>query len=236
MHIGQYCTMGNIVLGYKQNIPSRKGGEQGILNKPSLRDLKKETTAHALAEAAFELAVERGLDGFVVEDVVQRAGYSRRTFANYFSCKEEAVATAVIPFTSNQQHEAQCVLDTLPENTSLLDALYRLMKLQFVEGLLLRMRVVVSLSNTHPTLEPYILSVFRGLQITATETLNGLSHGRYPNGYPHLLVGAVYGAILPVIDGTLNVLFPGDSGGNTADATTFEEYLETTFRYLRNGF
>lgn len=228
--------MGNIMVGCIQNIPSRKGGEHRILNKPSLRDLKKETTAHALAEAAFELAVERGLDGFVVEDVVQRAGYSRRTFANYFSCKEEAVATAVVPFASSQQQEAVCLLDTLPENTSLLDVLYGLMKLQFVEGLLLKMRVVVSLSNTHPTLEPYILSVFRGLQITATETLNGLSHGRYPNGYPHLLVGAVYGAILPVIDGTLNVLFPGDAGGNADDATTFEEYLETTFRYLRNGF
>ena len=206
------------------------------MNKPSLRDLKKEATAHALADAAFELAVERGLDGFVVDDVVQRAGYSRRTFANYFSCKEEAVATAVIPYSSNQQHEAECLLDSLPENTTLLDALYQLMKLQFLEGLLLKMREVVSLSNIHPTLEPYILSVFRGLQISAMETLNGLSHGRYPNGYTHLLVGAVYGAMLPVIDGTLNVLLPGDAVNPEQDATTFEEYLETTFRYLRNGF
>ncbi|MFM9331960.1 TetR/AcrR family transcriptional regulator [Paenibacillus mesotrionivorans] len=206
------------------------------MNKPSLRDLKKEATAHALADAAFELAVERGLDGFVVDDVVQRAGYSRRTFANYFSCKEEAVATAVIPYSSNQQHEAERLLENLPENTSLLDALYQLMKLQFLEGLLLKMREVVSLSNTHPTLEPYILSVFRGLQNSAMETLNGLSHGRYPNGYTHLLVGAVYGAMLPVIDGTLNVLLPGDTVTDEQDATTFEEYLETTFRYLRNGF
>lgn len=214
----------------------KKGGEHHILNKPSLRDLKKEATAHALADAAFELAVERGLDGFVVEDVVQRAGYSRRTFANYFSCKEEAIATAVIPCANSQQQEAECLLDNLPEDMSLLDVLYQLMKLQFVEGLLLKMREVVSLSNTHPTLEPYILSVFRGLQISAMETLNGLSHGRYPNGYTHLLVGAVYGAMLPVIDGTLNVLLPGDSGENTQDATTFEEYLETTFHYLRHGF
>lgn len=206
------------------------------MNKPSLRDLKKEATAHALADAAFELAVERGLDGFVVDDVVQRAGYSRRTFANYFSCKEEAVATAVIPYSTNQQHEAERLLDSLPENTSLLDALYQLMKLQFLEGLLLKMREVVSLANTHPTLEPYILSVFRGLQISAMETLNELSHGRYPNGYTHLLVGAVYGAMLPVIDGTLNVLLPGDTVNSEQDTTTFEEYLETTFRYLRNGF
>ncbi len=62
----------------------------------SLRDIKKEKTTNDLAEAAFELAIERGLDGFVVDDIVQRAGYSRRTFANYFSCKEEAVVTVAL--------------------------------------------------------------------------------------------------------------------------------------------
>src|SRR5690554_2463187 len=60
-----------------------------------LRDQKKLATRKALAEAAFELAVERGADGFVVEDIVTKAGYSRRTFANYFSCKEEAIADSL---------------------------------------------------------------------------------------------------------------------------------------------
>lgn len=40
--------------------------------KQTLRDFKKEATEKALAEAAFELALEHGLDGFVVEDIVQK--------------------------------------------------------------------------------------------------------------------------------------------------------------------
>lgn len=66
------------------------------MTKQSLRDMKKEETWHVLARTSFELALEKGLDGFTIEDVVQRARYSRRTFANHFSCKEEAVAMAVV--------------------------------------------------------------------------------------------------------------------------------------------
>lgn len=47
--------------------------------KPTLRDKKKEATAYALSQSAFELALELGMDGFIVDDVVQKAGYSRRT-------------------------------------------------------------------------------------------------------------------------------------------------------------
>ncbi|MDB4868797.1 MAG: TetR family transcriptional regulator [Cohnella sp.] len=204
------------------------------MNKQSLRNIKREATAQAIADAAFDLALERGLDGFVVEDVVQRAGYSRRTFANHFSCKEEAVATAAVTF--NGIDEAENLLAAMPEGTALLDVLHQLMRTQLTADLLWKMRELVSLSKRHTTLEPYILSVFRRLQTAAQETLSDLSQGLYPEGYTHLLVGVVYGAILPVIDGSLNVLLPGESTVETPGATTFDQYLDTTFGYLRNGF
>ncbi|KIL35589.1 TetR family transcriptional regulator [Cohnella kolymensis] len=202
------------------------------MNKHSLRDIKREATAQALADAAFELALERGLDGFVVEDVVQRAGYSRRTFANHFSCKEEAVVTAAVTFSGID--EAEGLLADMSESTALLDVLQQLMRTQLTADLLWKLRELVSLSKRHPTLEPFILSVFRRLQTAAQETLSDFSQGRYPEGYTHLLVGAVYGAILPVIDGSLNVLLPGETS-ETPGATTFDQYLDTTFGYLRNG-
>lgn len=204
------------------------------MNKPSLRDIKREATANALADAAFELALERGLDGFVVEDVVQRAGYSRRTFANHFSCKEEAVAMAAFSF--NHADEAETAMADLPEGATALDALYQWMRMQLTTDLIRKMRELVSLSKRHPTLEPYILSMFHRLQKTAQETLDELFGGRYPEGYTHLLVGSVYGAILPIVDGSLHVLLPGDPADGNPGATTFERYLETTFGYLRNGF
>ncbi|MUT65162.1 TetR/AcrR family transcriptional regulator [Paenibacillus sp. NEAU-GSW1] len=204
------------------------------MNKHSLRDMKREATASALADASFSLALEKGLDGFVVEDVVQRAGYSRRTFANHYSCKEEAVAMAAVIFKGADE-VAEWIGD-INESMSPLDILYHLMKLQLTGNHFVKLRQLVSLSKQSPTLEPYILSALRTLQITAQETLNELSRGRYPAGYTHLLVGAVYGAVLPLLDGGLNVLLPGERAAETSDAVTFDHYLDTMFGYLRNGF
>jgi AcrR family transcriptional regulator len=55
------------------------------------RERKKLATHRALATAARELALERGLDGVTVEEIADAADVSVRTFFNYFSCKEEAL-------------------------------------------------------------------------------------------------------------------------------------------------
>lgn len=202
--------------------------------KITLRDRKKEATSSALAEAAFELAMEKGLDGFIVDDVVQRAGYSRRTFANYFSCKEEAVATAVV--TISNQEEFEHLFAELPEDATPLDVLYRLLRMQLTVEFLHKLRQFVSLSDRYPTLEPYILGVLRRLQISAQDTLAAFTHGRYSDGYPYMLAGAVYGVFMPLLDGSLNILLPGEQQTGATDAIPFESYLNSMFDYLRNGF
>ncbi|MGV9311160.1 TetR family transcriptional regulator [Streptomyces sp. NPDC003691] len=45
----------------------------------------------ALAEAAFELFLERGFERTTVDDIVARAGVGRRSFFRYFPSKEDAV-------------------------------------------------------------------------------------------------------------------------------------------------
>lgn len=205
-----------------------------MTNKSSLRDTKREATAQALAEAAFELARDKGLDGFIVEDIVQRAGYSRRTFANHFSCKEEAVATAAVTFKDTD--EVEHMLANVAEDMSPLDILHRLMKMQFTVEHLRKLRELVLLAKRFPSLEPYILMAFRQLQATAQELLQSCSRGRYPDAYPHLLAGAVYGGMLPLLDGSLGIAFPGEAADETPGATAFEQYLDTMFGYLRSGF
>ncbi|ARU60368.1 TetR family transcriptional regulator [Tumebacillus avium] len=204
------------------------------MNKNSLRIIKREATAQALASAAFELALERGLDGFVVEDVVQRAGYSRRTFANHYSCKEEAVVMAVE--TTHDDDEVLALLDELPEHSSPLDVLYQLMKMRLTAEYLRKLRTLVALSKEYPTLEPYILSAFHRLQTMAQQALGDLFKGRYPEQYTHLLAGAVCGAMYPLLDGSLDVLLPGQSVDETPGAVQFDQYVDTVFGYLRNGF
>ncbi|WP_239619096.1 TetR/AcrR family transcriptional regulator [Cohnella mopanensis] len=205
-----------------------------MMNNQSLRHMKREATATALADAAYALALEKGMDGFVVEDVVQRAGYSRRTFANHYSCKEEAVAAAAVIFHGAE--EVSDWIESLNENMTPLDILYHLMKLQLTAEHLGKLYQLMSLSKEYPTLNPYILSALRRLQIMAQQTLNELSRDRYPAGYTHLLVGAVYGAVLPLLDGSLNVPLPVQSSVEASKADTFDHYLDTMFGYLRNGF
>ncbi|KAE8763442.1 TetR/AcrR family transcriptional regulator [Georgenia thermotolerans] len=59
-----------------------------------LRELKKQMTREALADAALRLTGEKGLDNVTIEEIARAAIVSPRTFSNYFSCKEEAVVTA----------------------------------------------------------------------------------------------------------------------------------------------
>lgn len=203
-------------------------------SKLTLRDKKKEATAYALAEAAFELALVKGMDGFIVDDVVQQAGVSRRTFANYFSCKEEAVAAYFM--SSASKEDQNMLLAGLSPDATPLDALYSLLKLQFTSDFLHKLRQFVSLANQYPTLEPYILSVFHRLQIAAQEVLERFTHGRYADGYTHLLAGAVYGAFVPILDGRLNVLLPGEAQDERSSAISFDHYLNSMFAYLNKGF
>jgi AcrR family transcriptional regulator len=204
--------------------------------KQTLRDFKKEATEKALAEAAFELALEHGLDGFVVEDIVQKAGYSRRTFANYFTCKEEAVTIGAT--TVCYTNEFEDLLTKLPENSSLLDILYQLIKMQLTAELIGRLRELSLLSQKYPALEPYYLKAIHLTQNEAQRTLLDLSNGQYDEVYTYLLINSVYGTILPLIDGKLNVQLPGQStiDDPSTGTLTFDQFLETIFGYLRNGF
>src|ERR1700691_3149696 len=60
---------------------------------PGLRERKKLATKQALAFAAMRLALERGLENVRVQDIADALDVSRRTFTNYFSSKEEAIAS-----------------------------------------------------------------------------------------------------------------------------------------------
>ena len=56
-----------------------------------MRERKKLATRQALGQAAMRLAIERGLDNVLVEDIAEAAGVSARTFNNYFASKYEAI-------------------------------------------------------------------------------------------------------------------------------------------------
>lgn len=62
---------------------------------PERRSRKARRTRETLAQAAFELVLDRGLRDVTVEEIAERADVDRRTFSRYFTSKEAAVLDSV---------------------------------------------------------------------------------------------------------------------------------------------
>ncbi|RDI50074.1 alpha/beta fold hydrolase [Nocardia mexicana] len=75
---------------------------------PGLRERKKLATQQALGCAAIGLAMERGLENVLVEDIAAAADVSPRTFNNYFASKTEAICSIAVD-------QARRIAETLRE-------------------------------------------------------------------------------------------------------------------------
>jgi AcrR family transcriptional regulator len=84
-----------------------------------LRERKKRETRDALADAAVRLALKHGLDGLRVEDIAAEANVSMRTFNNYFTSKQEALAARYV----NRMAYAADALRARPSHEPLWDAI-----------------------------------------------------------------------------------------------------------------
>lgn len=201
------------------------------MTSTGLRDVKRRATTHALAQAAYDLALERGVDGFGIDDIVDRAGYSRRTFANHFMCKEEAITALAV----EQVREGFETLPPVPDDASLLDWLAALARHQLSTGLLTLLRTLRALSRDHPPLEPYLAHVQREVRRVAQEAVAARAAPGLPALYSYLVVGAAYGALMSVLDGRIPLRLPGERSDDP-DALTVPEFIDTVFAHLRKGF
>lgn len=198
----------------------------------NLRDKKKIATRQALAEAAFNLAVERGVDGFVVEDIVSKAGYSRRTFANYFSCKEEAIANSL---SLDDYLQPVDQFGFSPKDHTPLSTIEIFIRRSFTINKLKRLNQLISLSREHPALRLYVTGALKEVQDFARRNISEEFGSDYPEEYYHILIGAVFGAILPVLDESIDVQLPED-GEQNGTGNEFDQYIDIVFAHLRKGF
>jgi AcrR family transcriptional regulator len=86
---------------------------------PGLRERKKQATRKALRDAALRLALEHGPDNVRVDDIAEAAGVSPRTYNNYFSSREQAIAAAV---TAEREARVAAAVATRPATVRLADA------------------------------------------------------------------------------------------------------------------
>lgn len=184
-----------------------------------------------LAQTAFDLAREHGVDGFTIDDLAARAGYSRRTFANYYSGKEAAIVAVAIERVVH-------ALDTTPdENLPLVEWLHSVARQQLSDGLLSVLQELRTLSEGYPPLRPHVLQVQRLIRQSALDVV--LARGDVSPIHAHLLVGAAYGALTSVLEGHIIVRpedSPEPSDQETAPTMTLNSFLNLTFAHLRDGF
>lgn len=185
-----------------------------------LRDQKRKQTAHALSRTAFEFTVERGLDGFTIEDVVQQVGVSRRTFANYFSCKEEAVAALAL----EQLEDGVATLPEMPDGTPLLEWVRALALHQLSGGVFDLLTQLRDLARKDPALQPYVENVHAEIRRTAQTVVSAQAKTSSAKFSAPIIVGAAYGALSSFID-----------VGSAGPGASLDEFVEKVFSKLRAG-
>lgn len=195
-----------------------------------VRETKRLETERRLSQAAFELARQRGVDGFTIEDVVAEAGYSRRTFANHFSCKEEAIAASVLL----HQSDAQRILDAIEASATAVEALRAVMVQQFTADMLEQLRAVYQLASDYPSVRPHLLAALEKLRLRGLRSLREWANDRYPPLYLPLLFGAVYGAASAVLEGEVDVLLADQE--LRSEAMAYQDFVDRIFAYIESGF
>lgn len=118
-----------------------------------LRQVKQRETRRALSSAAQELVLERGLDDVTIEEIAAAAGVSVRTFANYFSGKDEAVVGVDAAMLGELADE----LRDRPQDERPTEAL-RAVLLADVDGMLRRWELRNELVRRYPALLPRYLA------------------------------------------------------------------------------
>jgi AcrR family transcriptional regulator len=160
----------------------------------SLRERKKLATKQALAWAAMRLAVERGLENVRVEDITDAVNVSRRTFTNYFSCKEEAIAS----LNADRAAQAAEALRERPAGELLADSLAEVFAAQHAaatgmnRGRIEPVRMMIS----SPALRGEYLKTLVQAEGPLAKVIAERT-GADPQGdlYPHVLAAAVMAAV-----------------------------------------
>ena len=172
--------------------------------EPGLRERKKLATRRALELAAIRLAVERGLDNVLVEDIAASAGVSPRTFNNYFGSKYEAICGLAV----DRARRIGAALRELPADEPLWEAITRVVVAQYTmdgkpdPGWQAGVRLVTSA----PALRGEYLKAHATVVDAITEAIaerTGTDPAR--DMLPRILAGAVTGASEVALDHWLNV-------------------------------
>lgn len=188
---------------------------------PGLRETKRLKTERRLAAIAYALVNERGFAHVTVDDIVAEAHVSRRTFSNYYACKEEAVAAVIL------HDAADGLAGWRPDGTAeagLIDLMRGLLRHQFAAGVLARLAEVARLGTGHRQLVPYLREAQWRLWAMAGDHVLGHGVATDPARQAELdaeldaVLGAVFGVVSAHLSRVYGARRPDDPRANDAGA------------------
>jgi AcrR family transcriptional regulator len=171
-----------------------------MTTEAGLRERKKIATRHALSVAAMRLAIERGLDDVLVEDIAEAAGVSTRTFNNYFSSKYEAICA----LSFDRAMRIGAALHARPAHEDLWEAISAAMMSEYGEAERAfepEHMAGIRLVTSTPALRGEYLKINSMIQYSLAEAIAIRMGGRAANSmFPRILAAAVMGAVQAVTE------------------------------------
>ncbi len=205
-----------------------------VSEAPSLRELKRRATSRHLAAAAYELAREVGLDAFTIDDVAARAGYARRTFANHFSCKQEAVVDGFFAHLGLPLALDEVGTAGLTGVGDVIDLSERVVAGMFTPERLGEIHAFGRLVEDSAPVRPYVLDGLHRLR--SSGRLADLSE-LVSDETQMLLFGATLGIVATVLETVMRQAdCAADAAPQDLDLTATAATLQRAFDLLRHGF
>ena len=194
----------------------------------SRRELNKVATREAIANAALEFLRSGGLNSFTVDDVAAAAGVSRRTFFNYFSSVEAAVAS----FTQDYLDQVIVELQARPADEPVLESA------QIALSAVGSARNLAILAETFtltqdPQLGRFQLQAWDECSVKIIE----VARHRLPPGADELYLHALVGAVIGSCRAAFLVWFQKHGTTITEESLAdLRGFLERTISHIRTGF
>ncbi|MDQ0279368.1 AcrR family transcriptional regulator [Arthrobacter silviterrae] len=197
-------------------------------DSPSRRELNKAATREAIAGAALDFLRTRALNEFTVDDVAAAAGVSRRTFFNYFSSVEAAVAS----FTQRYLDTVIAELEARPAEEPILEsALYALSAVGSPRDLAILAETFALTQD--PALGRFQLQAWDECSVK----IAGVARHRLPPGTDELYINALVGAVVGSCRSAFAVWFSRRGPDTSQESLAYlRELLATTISLIRSGF
>ncbi len=202
------------------------------MTSAGLRGRKKIETARRLASCAYALARDRGVDAVTTDEIAAAAGYSRRTVANYFDGKAEAVVDGfflTIGFPGQHLRHPDTVVTRPPVATvdDLLDLAEHALREVLGGPVVAELHAFARLVHDSTLLRPYLLGALRDLVL---ETFKPDDVASWEAA--ELLLGAIVGLVAVILERLAN---PGERCA-ALEPHELDALLERAFGFLRTGF